>query len=30
MQADAPLKYLAFFTLAIFCGYRREELLGFE
>ena len=30
MQANAPLKYLAFFTLAIFCGYRREELLGFE
>lgn len=27
---DAPLKYRAFFTLAIFCGYRREELLGFE
>lgn len=26
----APLKYRAFFTLAIFCGYRREELLGFE
>lgn len=27
---SAPLKYRAFFTLAIFCGYRREELLGFE
>lgn len=26
----APLKYKAFFTLAIFCGYRREEMLGFE
>ncbi|MBO5340521.1 MAG: site-specific integrase [Oscillospiraceae bacterium] len=27
---SAPLKYRAFFTLAIFCGYRREEMLGFE
>lgn len=27
---DAPLKYQAFFILAIFCGYRREELCGFE
>lgn len=26
----APLKYQAFFNLAIFCGYRREELLGLE
>lgn len=26
----APLKYRAFFTLAIFGGFRRGELLGFE
>lgn len=28
--AEAPLKYQVFFTLAIFGGYRREELCGFE
>lgn len=27
---EAPLKYQVFFTLAIFGGYRREELCGFE
>lgn len=26
----APLKYRTFFTMAMFCGYRREELCGFE
>ena len=28
--ADAPLKWQVFFTLALFGGYRREELCGFE
>ena len=28
--ADAPLKWQTFFTLALFSGYRREELCGFE
>ena len=27
---DAPLKWQTFFTLALFGGYRREELCGFE
>lgn len=27
---EAPSKYRAFFTLAIFGGYRREEICGFE
>lgn len=28
--SDAPLKWQTFFTLALFGGYRREELCGFE
>lgn len=28
--ADAPLKWQTFFTLALFGGFRREELCGFE
>lgn len=27
---DAPAKYRAYVTLAVFCGYRREELGGLE
>ncbi len=27
---DAPTKYRTYITLAIFCGYRREELCGLE
>lgn len=27
---DAPLKYRAFFTLAVYSGFRRGELLGLE
>jgi len=27
---SAPLKYSVFFTLALFCGFRRGELLGLE
>ena len=30
LLAEAPLKYKTFFTLAIYGGFRRGELLGFE
>ena len=27
---DIPIKYRAFFELAVYCGFRRGELMGFE
>lgn len=29
-EEDAPLKYQAFFALAVYCGFRRSEIMGLE